>query len=34
VSRNAAASDHAVDRTERSFVHSDRSTPGKVTRPL
>jgi hypothetical protein len=33
VATTAVASDHRVDRTERSFVHSDRMTRSCVTRP-
>src|ERR1700751_363773 len=34
VRRKPTASDHFVDRTERSFVHSESRTRGKVTRPV
>ena len=34
VNRNAAASDHFVERTERSFVSSERKTRSCVTRPV
>ena len=34
VSRTAASSDQRVERSERSFVHSETTTLGPVTRPV